>query len=546
MNKHIKSLRFVLVAIIFAFVGGFWIRQSTHAASGQIYLSPSSASVQIGNNVTVAFRVTGTALYGAEGTIHYDTNKLQLVGQDVSGSAFTVTLPPAAASAGTVSFARGNLGTSVSGDVLIATMTFKALTGSGTTPLTLSPANAGNANGYVDPTISNATVSLTPVPTTPAPTPSPSPTPTPTPTPTPSPTTKPNPSPTPAPTPSPSPTPSTKPSPTPASGGSSAANPSPTPTPAGASPPTAATTSANAAAGITLGDVKVQFTQAIISIKTATPSQVYIKYGVNGELTLNTPLSESSTEHTVSLDPKLLVPGEVYSYTVVTKDSNGTIKQGAVQTLKTKGFTLKLVVRGKDGKPFRNQKVTLHSDPVDGKTNDDGIVTFTDVALGNHKLETTISGKSYSQALSVKNNIVTEGGAQSAATQIATVSYGANKSNTMLILIGGIVVVLVLIVLVIIIVRKKKNDDNKFPPSYGAGDPDASQTLPPTNSMPIGYSDPSYTGQSVMPSAPQQLAPPSGPVVGGGGSASPYPNDVSPQPGSTYAPSPNSKNEGGL
>ncbi|HSX00242.1 MAG TPA: cohesin domain-containing protein [Patescibacteria group bacterium] len=516
MNKHIKSLRFVLVAIIFAFVGGFWIRQSTHAASGQIYLSPSSASVQIGNNVTVAFRVTGTALYGAEGTIHYDTNKLQLVGQDVSGSAFTVTLPPAAASAGTVSFARGNLGTSVSGDVLIATMTFKALTGSGTTPLTLSPANAGNANGYVDPTISNATVSLTPVPTTPAPTPSPSP------------------------------TPSTKPSPTPASGGSSAANPSPTPTPAGASPPTAATTSANAAAGITLGDVKVQFTQAIISIKTATPSQVYIKYGVNGELTLNTPLSESSTEHTVSLDPKLLVPGEVYSYTVVTKDSNGTIKQGAVQTLKTKGFTLKLVVRGKDGKPFRNQKVTLHSDPVDGKTNDDGIVTFTDVALGNHKLETTISGKSYSQALSVKNNIVTEGGAQSAATQIATVSYGANKSNTMLILIGGIVVVLVLIVLVIIIVRKKKNDDNKFPPSYGAGDPDASQTLPPTNSMPIGYSDPSYTGQSVMPSAPQQLAPPSGPVVGGGGSASPYPNDVSPQPGSTYAPSPNSKNEGGL
>jgi len=141
MRLRLKYLKLPLATALFVATGGVWLLHSASAATGQIYLTPASPSVQNGSNVAFDLRVNpGVAINSVEATVHYDTSKLTYVSVDVTSSAFSYPLAQTVdTNAGTINLQRGTdfvSGVTVSSDARIAVITFKAVAGSGSSPLT--------------------------------------------------------------------------------------------------------------------------------------------------------------------------------------------------------------------------------------------------------------------------------------------------------------------------------------------------------------------------------------------------------------------------
>jgi cell migration-inducing and hyaluronan-binding protein len=165
-----------------------------------LHLMPASLAPAPGRSATAALMVmTGGARLGSWTVdVSFDADALRLTGCDATVSGATALCNAAGRGVARVS---GSSATGVSGDIVLATLTFESAGGKlpGASPLTITAAS------LLSPGVSPSPSA------TPAPSASPSPTASPTPSPTPSPSGKP--SPTLAPTPSPSPTASPSPSP---------------------------------------------------------------------------------------------------------------------------------------------------------------------------------------------------------------------------------------------------------------------------------------------------------------------------------------------
>ena len=111
---------------VLVLAGAFWVLRS-HAATGTLSLSPATSTVGLGNNITVAVREnSGTDPVNAvEADLSYPTAQLQFVSIDATTSAFGVEAVSSGGS-GSVTLARGGQ-TAVTGDQLVALVTFKAL-----------------------------------------------------------------------------------------------------------------------------------------------------------------------------------------------------------------------------------------------------------------------------------------------------------------------------------------------------------------------------------------------------------------------------------
>ena len=105
----------------------------TNAQSGSLYLSPSSGNVTVGQGFSIVVRVNtaGVAINAAEGSIVYDSAKLQVTSISKAGSIFTIWAaePKYSNAEGTIEFGGGvpNPGFSGSSGTVI-TVNFKAKT----------------------------------------------------------------------------------------------------------------------------------------------------------------------------------------------------------------------------------------------------------------------------------------------------------------------------------------------------------------------------------------------------------------------------------
>ena len=181
---------------------------ATRAATNQLYLTPATGNVLIGNTVAVQIRVnSGTdPINAVQANLTYDPAKLEYQNIDASGSVFGL-VPQSTTSSGSLQLVRSrNAGEApVTGDNLFATVNFKALAGSGSAAVTVAAGSVvirSTDNQNILVSSAGATYTLT-SPVVPTPTPAATPTPTPVHTPTPTPVV-----PTPTPTvPTPTPTP---------------------------------------------------------------------------------------------------------------------------------------------------------------------------------------------------------------------------------------------------------------------------------------------------------------------------------------------------
>jgi hypothetical protein len=188
-----------------------------------------------------------------------------------------------------------------------------------------------------------------------------------------------------------------------------------------------------------------------VSFKTSVPTQVYIRYGIDKSLNLQTALSPADTTHNVSLDQSLLTPGQTYYYQIVVKDNKGNQTASAIESFTTKGYTVKFVVTDKNGHRMAHTKVELHSTPMTAETDGDGVATFENVSPGQHHLIYTAGSHEFSQAVTVNNTVATDTatGRQAAAPQTVSIQFAAAKSNALIapFTIFGLIILVVIVFL---------------------------------------------------------------------------------------------------
>ena len=172
-RKPFARLQFAMIAGLFILTGAYLTNQ-LFAATGSIRFVPTTSNVNIGSTVQVAiWENSGTdAINAVQADVVYDPTKLQYVGVSEVGSAFTI-VAATQTSSGAVSIARGRAGgmAPVTGDQLVTTLTFKALS-AGSTPLSFSSTSAlvsssANTNVLVSRISSNLGLSDTEAPAVP-------------------------------------------------------------------------------------------------------------------------------------------------------------------------------------------------------------------------------------------------------------------------------------------------------------------------------------------------------------------------------------------
>ncbi|OGY22168.1 MAG: hypothetical protein A2113_03495 [Candidatus Woykebacteria bacterium GWA1_44_8] len=129
--KNLLSKLLIINILILSLV--FFTSENAFAG-GSFYLSPSSKTVPQGTTYSIAVRISSTdPINAVQANLSYPTDKLDFVGISTSGSAFDLQVENTGGG-GQVKLARGLVGT-VTGDKLIATVTFRAKVGSGSSSI---------------------------------------------------------------------------------------------------------------------------------------------------------------------------------------------------------------------------------------------------------------------------------------------------------------------------------------------------------------------------------------------------------------------------
>ncbi len=135
--KKQKSSIMLIAVLMFAIVGASFLVKS-FAATTSMYINPASSSVGLGSTVTINIRLNSNteAVNAVQADLNYDSTKLQFLSIDSTTSAFDLS-GTGTGSNGHVVIARAKSGTSLTGDQLVANVSFK-LIDTGNSPISFA------------------------------------------------------------------------------------------------------------------------------------------------------------------------------------------------------------------------------------------------------------------------------------------------------------------------------------------------------------------------------------------------------------------------
>lgn len=142
MVHHKKKKMKKLVSIPILLIISFWAASSVSAQNASLYLAPSAGAYTVGNTFLVQVKVNsgGVPINAADGTLIFDTDKLDVVSLSKTDSVFSLWVqePSYSNSLGTINFTGGKPTPGFTGAAgTILNITFKAKT-AGTTNLTFA------------------------------------------------------------------------------------------------------------------------------------------------------------------------------------------------------------------------------------------------------------------------------------------------------------------------------------------------------------------------------------------------------------------------
>jgi hypothetical protein len=402
-----RILRIISVGLIVA--TPLLLISSARAASATMSLTPSSATVAIGDTFSVdIYEDSGTQdVNAAKANLTYNANVLDYVSV-TSSSAFNVAAVTTGGG-GTVTIDRGAF-PAVTGNQLVATVYFRGKAG-GTTNIDFASGSAVLANSGPTEVANHDiltstsggvyTVPSPPTPPTPPPTPSPSPTPSHSPTPSPSPSTKPKTSPAPSPSPKTTPTPAPSPS-TPAKD-----------------------TNAPTISNVQVTDIGTN--SALVSWETSEPATSEVNYGITTKYELTNGNGLYVTTHKLSLSYNLLSADTDFHFQIKSVDAAGNTATSDDHTFATKAGTASLDVTVVDqkNKTLSGAKVTIGR--VSSTTDKNGHATLRDLAVGKSSVKVDYKGNKTTQSVDVK--------VPGSTPQTATVTVKVSKNYAPVILV---------------------------------------------------------------------------------------------------------------
>jgi hypothetical protein len=320
------------------------------AAAASIYLTANHATVSSGGSLIVAVYMNGggNPINAVEADLNYPASKLQYVGLNYGGGAFNISTPGDGGGNGAVSIQNGAINP-VSGSGLIATVTFRALVGSGSAAIGVSSSSNlinANTNTPVPFTSSGVSVNFG--------------------------------------------------SGSVASVGSShsttTSTPAPPPPPKDTTPPV-------------ITDVKLTDLSpfgATITWTTNEPSSSEVDYGLDATYGLSNSSATLTVAHSVALSSEFLLPETVFHYHVKSADAAGNVAVSPDEHFSLPGVPVTVVVIGANGKPEANATVTV--DGATSTTNAKGQVTLPS-SLGNKKITTTSQGVTIEKTITVDRTV---------------------------------------------------------------------------------------------------------------------------------------------
>jgi hypothetical protein len=231
-----------------------------------------------------------------------------------------------------------------------------------------------------------------------------------------------------------------------------------------------------APAKIVISDVQVTniaTNGATVSWKTDRKSDSTVGYGLDKDRYVSQATkADLTTDHSLTITNSIFLPGSIMHYQVVSKDSTGATGSSTDATAHLKGYTVKIILVDNSGAPLKNIKLTIHSDPVDSATNDQGEVTFTDVTPEKHVV--SIHGQNFERSSEITVAMAPDISAVQ-TFKILVDATGLNQlsknQNTRFLgidykyLLAGLGLLILIVVVLVIVTRRK----NKTPPSDPSG-----------------------------------------------------------------------------
>lgn len=144
LNNSNRSKPALMMVVVVFFAGiGTWALFGARAANNSMSLVPGSSNLSIGASLTVTIHEnSGTdAVNAVEADITYDQTKLQFVSASTTSSPFDNGLNPDSNTPGSVKFSRAKNNTSVTGDQIVGSVTFTAIS-AGTTSISFANTSA--------------------------------------------------------------------------------------------------------------------------------------------------------------------------------------------------------------------------------------------------------------------------------------------------------------------------------------------------------------------------------------------------------------------
>lgn len=416
-----KTLSKILLVSIFFVTSA--INPNFVSASASLYLSPASTSVNNGANLSVSVRVNtnGDSVNGVQANLTYPTDKLQFLSIDTSSSAFGLQAENSGGS-GVVRIGRALNGgqTPINGDYLVAVVSFKALADGSAAVVFDSGSQVASAGQNILGTSTGGTYSIN-TPATPPPTSTPPPAST-----------------------------------------NSTPNSSKTPTPT-QSPTSNGSTSYTPKQGEKLKITAIEvtdldFQQATITWQTNKPATSIVNYSQQKALKLSASDANLVTSHKVKLDSNTLLPGTVFFFKVASATGDGERVDGDIGNFRTKGYTVKIKVTDKVGKPLKGVRVVLYSDPREEKTNESGIATFTDVSPEKHSVVIKTDGQTFTQEIDVKES--------ANPSSVQSYSVKTQKAPDTSLLVGAYLILVALIIVLLAVIvwisyKKRKSQNSE-------------------------------------------------------------------------------------
>lgn len=361
--------------VLFILFAGFflaWLGYATPvlAASNLIYLSSSTQSVTKDSTFTVLLRINSTVAVNAiQANLSYPSSQMTYLSTTYGGSAFSEKEGVEEwGGGGSVVISRHATDT-VTGDHMVAVITFKAIVGSGTGTISVQNSSALTGTEPVTVTYGSTTINFAPVPGVTEPINSSSKT------------TKTN---------------STK-----------AQVTSTTTPPADTTPPVITRIKSEQATA----------SSQIISWSTNEVSNSLVEYGMDNQYGLSVSDNTMVTDHIINLHSAFLLPNLQFHYRVTSTDASGNKQHGPDLTFTTSGFFYNLTVIDRHGKPLPDAVITLNGQTV--YTDDDGKATLA-TSVGKQTVKITYSNTTASKTVTITPD---------KAQQIDTIELAADRRD---------------------------------------------------------------------------------------------------------------------